>query len=462
MKIEARVQIIFDMRPVFNKNQDLRGYTAMNYVFVLVLIGYVVTLLQKAIVLNVTNVQWSIKRLFLTVTVIYLPHVIVFHFLIPDSVISLESAVSWMVLLTFAYRLSFKQSWRKSIFMTVGQYFILSAGFEYIAVFTSNQMPDNVRVFLFENSLIIIIPIAFIYLLIFLYTRKYADKDYSLLDYLVSKYWKEYVIFFSLFAIYDVIILLKLEDIQDFNSKAEVLVVVLFIIFFMHILKHIKTNHQLDITQRELETQQIYAESQEKTLNDLRGFKHDLNNILYTINGLINSGETEKLKTFLEEITAQHTSPQTTEASDNVKRIPILSGILTEKIARAEMKGITFNLRLMEDDINLKYCSDLDYSRIIGILLDNAIEAAEISTLKKIELLIYVESGMLHNVIINSCDKEVDISRIFEHGYSTKSVPSGEGLYQLRLIQKKYNKVGSNIEIIPKLENGFFTQVLKF
>jgi len=101
--------------------------------------------------------------------------------------------------------------------------------------------------------------------------------------------------------------------------------------------------------------------------------------------------------------------------------------------------------------------------RLVGILLDNALETAEESTLKIVKFSVRVdEHGKLENIIMNSCDKDdVDVARIFERGYSTKSEPSGEGLYQARQIQEKYWKMGYALQIVPSCKEGFFTQVFK-
>jgi len=98
---------------------------------------------------------------------------------------------------------------------------------------------------------------------------------------------------------------------------------------------------------------------------------------------------------------------------------------------------------------------------MIYILWDNALEAAEKSAKKTIDFTIKNENGKLVTIITNSCDVEVDINRIFEHGFSTKTDPSGEGLHQMRVFQDGYQKMGFSIELITTQEDGYFTQVLK-
>jgi len=166
------------------------------------------------------------------------------------------------------------------------------------------------------------------------------------------------------------------------------------------------------------------------------------------------------LESYVKDAVGQMNTNPTVEIYDSIHKIPGLSCILKEKNTRAEMRGIKFNIAIMGEEINLRYCSDLDYSRMIGILLDNALEAADESTNKIMELIVRFENGRLENIIMNSCDKEVDVSRIFERDYSTKLNPSGEGLYQIKLMQDKYREIGYTIDITPAFREGFFTQIL--
>ena len=433
----------------------------MNQFLIFSIIGYLLILLQKAIVLNVSNVRWTMKRLFVTAAVVYLSHALIFNLIVPDKVFSLESVITSLIILIFAYHISFKQSWRKSVFMVSGQYLFLSAGFDYTSLLIVNKMPESTRFFLLENLFIIRALIVIAYFLIFIYTRKFTDKEYSSLNYLISKYWAFYLAFFLFFATYDVIHMIELEGVQYVDNLAEAFAVALFIVLFLYSLRYVGTAHRLETTQHELESQKLYMESQQNTLDDLRGFKHGLKAVHNTMHALLDNGELVKLKSYMEEFSAQIKSPQTADVSKSVKKIPILTGILLEKIGRSELKGITLEIAIQEENIDLKYCSDLDYSQMISILLDNAIESAEQSRNKTVEFTVCTKNGRLLNEIINSCDSEVDICRIFDRGYSTKKNPSGEGLYQFRLIQGKYQKKGYSIEINSINKEGYFTQVLK-
>jgi len=421
------------------------------------ILAYVQVLLQTAIVLNLSNVQWSIKHLIVPVTVIFFPHFIAFNVFFHDHTFSLESMMSWMLLTTLVYRISFKQSWRKSAFMAAGQYFLVG-GFDYLSLFVINQMPDDIRFLVLENLFILRVIFTVIFASIFVYTKKFSNMRYSSLNHLIAKYWSFYLMFFLFFVIYDVIHMIEFMRFQYVDNLTEAFAVALFIVLFLHSMLYVRKDQHLEITQRELEILQLYANAQDKTLNDLRMSKHEFNGIINIIQEMASNGEISELNTLIEKITEP--TPETIEVPENIKKIPILKGILAEKIVRAEIKRIKFDIEVMDGDIDLKYCSDLDYNRMIGILLDNAAEAAASSAHKLMKLKIYAENEMLKTIITNSCDCEVDISRIFERGYSTKSPAAGEGLYQISLYIDKYKKMSCPITIHTTFDYGYFTQIL--
>ena len=410
------------------------------------LLGYIQMVLLMAIVLNFANVKWTVPRLFITMALIYIPHQCL-------EMHSLLSIFTWPLLAALVYKIAFKQPWRKSIFMAIaGQYFI-AAALDYIFVFTATSLPETLQYFLFKYGFTTRSIFAVIYALIFIFTRKFTSKESPAFNYFTSKYWVYYLAFFSLFIIFDTH---HLSNVQFIVNLTDIFSLTLFFALFIHSLCYVKTDYKLQCAQRELKAQKLFSDS-------MLGFKHDFNGIVNTINGLINSGDSGKLNSYMEELTGQINLPKTIEMPESVTEIPILRGILLEKVLRAQLKGIKFNIEISEESIELKYCSDLDYSRMVSILLDNALEAAGESAEKTMEFHIKTENKKLVSTISNSCDKEVNINRIFEQGYSTKQPPSGEGLHQLRLIQDKYKEMNSkySIEINTVLKDNVFTQVLK-
>lgn len=101
-----------------------------------------------------------------------------------------------------------------------------------------------------------------------------------------------------------------------------------------------------------------------------------------------------------------------------------------------------------------------DFARILGILLDNAIEASNECEEKVIN--ITFRNDLKHNrqlVIIENTykNKEIDTDKIFEKGISEKENHTGLGLWEVRKIIKKNN----NANLYTTKSEHFFSQQLE-
>ena len=71
--------------------------------------------------------------------------------------------------------------------------------------------------------------------------------------------------------------------------------------------------------------------------------------------------------------------------------------------------------------------SPYDFSKILGILLDNSIEAASKSNEKEITLDCEIDRKNNYQITLKNSytNKDVDLCKIYSKGYSSKSVKSG-------------------------------------
>ena len=120
---------------------------------------------------------------------------------------------------------------------------------------------------------------------------------------------------------------------------------------------------------------------------------------------------------------------------------------------------ITFETMLNFKDIKM---DTYELSRILGILLDNSIEAASNSN----EKLIYVcfrdePNNHRHCISIENSyeNKNVKIDSIFTKNQTDKENHSGLGLYEVsRLLNKKHN---NNLNLFTSKNDKFFKQQLE-
>ena len=150
-----------------------------------------------------------------------------------------------------------------------------------------------------------------------------------------------------------------------------------------------------------------------------------------------------------------------------------------EHIPSGGLKGlIYFKLGDLEEE-KIKVCTNIsptikknifdnmdpelykDIIKIIGVYLDNAIEAARISEKKKIILEMFLHDKEFNFIFSNTYDGKIDINRLSEIGYSTKGKGKGYGLALADKIINKYDFIQQKREVINNLYIVYLTINLK-
>lgn len=117
----------------------------------------------------------------------------------------------------------------------------------------------------------------------------------------------------------------------------------------------------------------------------------------------------------------------------------------------------------MEIDIpdvidHIPYMDSMDLSRVIGIFLDNAIEAAAETDTKFLFCGILKDSDFLTVLIKNSCHVQtINIENLYQSDYTTKGNGHGIGLFNARKILSQYPDVLHN----TNCNSSYFLQQLK-
>lgn len=233
--------------------------------------------------------------------------------------------------------------------------------------------------------------------------------------------------------------------------------IIYFIISLYSLWKAIK----LQKTEVELKEELLYNKSLSYLYDNIRAFKHNYTNMLDTIGGYIEENDIEHLKIYYSEL-ASECNRVTNLAVLDPKKInnPGLYNLLTSKYLRA------FNLKVNMDfnilaDINSFDIKIYDFAKILGIFLDNAIEAAKECNEKIIHVILKKEANSNKQIIIienTYSDKNINLDKIYEKGFSTKFNNTGLGLWEVNKIVKKYN----NINLITAKTETYFRQTLEF
>lgn len=212
-------------------------------------------------------------------------------------------------------------------------------------------------------------------------------------------------------------------------------------------------------TTTSLESAEEYNKSLEILYDKVKGFKHDFDNIVSTLDGYIETNDMPGLKEYFKEV------KKDCKITNNLSIInprtinnPGIYSLLNNKYFKALNSGINFELEYFIDlnklDVNL-----YQLSRILGILIDNAIEEAEKCKDKIINLSFIRENKNNRSIITvknTYSNKNVDIEKIFKKGESGKENHSGIGLWEV----KNYVSKSKNLDLFTTKDNKFFKQEL--
>lgn len=305
--------------------------------------------------------------------------------------------------------------------------------------------------------------VLLVYLTIYILYRiaKYSNFNITLLDD-IDKKTKLVLITNSVFGM--IAIILQLYLINFYSDNLPLLITVigtfcLLIYFFISMYSLTKTT-QLQLTTQNLEEAQLYNKSLKILHDNVRAFKHDFSNIVQAIGGYVGTNDIDGLRVYYSQLLddCQKVNNLST-LSPEVINNPAIYSILTSKYHTADELGIKINLEvfLNLNNINMKI---YEFTRILGILMDNAIEASRECDEKIINVEIRKDFKVNRQLLIienTYTEKDINIDKIFEKGYSSKPHNTGLGLWEVRQILKKNN----NLNLYTTKNDKFFRQQLE-
>lgn len=227
--------------------------------------------------------------------------------------------------------------------------------------------------------------------------------------------------------------------------------------YFQIVLMNLQKNSNRYQQEQEIETLKMYNKTLSLCTTNIKNFRNDFDMILQDIGGYIKYGEFESLKKYYQAISEEY---------KDVKSLSVLNpmvinesavyNIVSNKYYLAKEQGIEVEMEIMMNFKEVKI-NTYELGRILGILLDNAIEAARGATEKKIYLYFQMRKGKDFIRIANTYkEEEIDISKIFEKGFSTKAKNHGLGLWEVKQILDKHD----NIDLYTHKEKDIFLQDL--
>ena len=210
---------------------------------------------------------------------------------------------------------------------------------------------------------------------------------------------------------------------------------------------------------KDLKSAEDYNKSLEILYNKVNGFKHDFDNIVSTLDGFIENNDIPGLKTYFTEIKKDcRITNNLSILNPKIINNPGIYSLLNSKYFKATKANVNFELEFFLD-LDTLNVNIYEFSRMLGILIDNAIEEAQKCT-EKIVKVIFRRENKNHRAIIivenTYSNKNVDTEKIFEKGVSGKKNHSGIGLWEVR----HYVEKSKNLDLFTTKNNRFFIQEL--
>lgn len=239
----------------------------------------------------------------------------------------------------------------------------------------------------------------------------------------------------------------------EFNNNiiTYLVIIVMLICILLYLFKQKIENEKISKKYDELLD---VMKSYESDIEEQRTLRHETKNEFATIKCKLQDKEDNKtIIEYIDSVIGEKEKAGSTKYS-KFKYLPSngLKGFFYYKFIEAEKKGINVSINISKQiensflkDIETKDFKDL--ARIIGVYLDNAIEASSTSEDKKLGIEMYLIKEKIEIIITNTFNNEINLDKIGKESFSTKGKHRGHGLLLVNKILSENNMFEAKNEI---------------
>lgn len=239
----------------------------------------------------------------------------------------------------------------------------------------------------------------------------------------------------------------------EFNNNiiTYLVIIVMLICILLYLFKQKIENEKISKKYDELLD---VMKSYESDIEEQRTLRHETKNEFATIKCKLQDKENNKtIIEYIDSVIGEKEKAGSTKYS-KFKYLPSngLKGFFYYKFIEAEKKGINVSINISKQiensflkDIETKDFKDL--ARIIGVYLDNVIEASSTSEDKKLGIEMYLIKEKIEIIITNTFNNEINLDKIGKESFSTKGKHRGHGLLLVNKILSENNMFEAKNEI---------------
>ena len=291
----------------------------------------------------------------------------------------------------------------------------------------------------------------------------FVNKLYNNLNNMINKIKFPTTITVFLVLIISINICLAIPYLSISTTGIVIINTVLMVAYSIIIYKYIEEkNRYLDISDKYSLSEASLKEVQ-NNVNRLMALNHENKNQLITIRTMVANKDKDVLKNIDAIVDQKIKDDKELKIRTSVISNTMLGSLIYSKLLTMKENNITHNLHISKAInkshlINIGDKTNVDICKIVGVYLDNAIEAVMEADVKEINIDLYLEDAYFCISIANTFKGKVDLDAITDYGYTTKSNGHGYGLSLVKEVIKDNNALSSKTDII---DNKVFVQNLK-
>lgn len=217
---------------------------------------------------------------------------------------------------------------------------------------------------------------------------------------------------------------------------------------------------QIEKDKNEINNLESNNDRLQNNYDSISSFRHDFGNIMQGIGGYIATKDLDGLQKMYNDVVCECQEINNIKAFDlEVINNPAIYNLINNKYLIARKNNVKINVDVYID-LNSLQIKTYELCRILGILIDNAIEASKDCQEKIVNIKFIKDNYYNRNIIVieNTCKNYLlDLSKLKEKGFTTKKnkLLHGLGLWKVNQIINKHE----NLKLVTSRDKTFKQQL---